>query len=394
MRILFGVAGGIAAYKAVQAVRLLVKAGHDVHVVPTANALRFVGLPTWEAISRNPVSTELFDEVSRVRHVSIGEQADLVVVAPATADLIARAVQGQADDLLTSSLLVAEAPVIFVPAMHSQMWRHPATQANIQSLRDRGVSILGPDVGQLTGDDQGIGRMVEPEIIAEAVERSLRPKDLVGRTIVISAGGTRERVDPVRFLGNDSSGKQGVAIAEEALARGAEVIIVAGHLDVHTPRGAEVIKARYTESMRQAIESLADEADCIIMAAAIADYRPADPASAKLKKAQEGSELNLRLIANPDILSEISHRSGRSNLIVGFAAETASGERLLELGRAKIARKGCDLLVVNEVGEGKTFGFDDTDVTILDAKGQIVAEVNGPKREVAEALMNQVALSI
>lgn len=394
MRILFGVAGGIAAYKAVQAVRLLVKAGHDVHVVPTANALRFVGLPTWEAISRNPVSTELFDEVSRVRHVSIGEQADLVVVAPATADLIARAMQGQADDLLTSSLLVAEAPVIFVPAMHSQMWRHPATQANIQSLRDRGVSILGPDVGQLTGDDQGIGRMVEPEIIAEAVERSLRPKDLVGRTIVISAGGTRERVDPVRFLGNDSSGKQGVAIAEEALARGAEVIIVAGHLDVHTPRGAEVIKARYTESMRQAIESLADEADCIIMAAAIADYRPADPASAKLKKAQEGSELNLRLIANPDILSEISHRSGRSNLIVGFAAETASGERLLELGRAKIARKGCDLLVVNEVGEGKTFGFDDTDVTILDAKGQIVAEVNGPKREVAEVLMNQVALSI
>lgn len=394
MRILFGVAGGIAAYKAVQAVRLLVKAGHDVHVVPTANALRFVGLPTWEAISRNPVSTELFDEVSRVRHVSIGEQADLVVVAPATADLIARAVQGQADDLLTSSLLVAEAPVIFVPAMHSQMWRHPATQANIQSLRDRGVSILGPDVGQLTGDDQGIGRMVEPEIIAEAVERSLRPKDLVGRTIVISAGGTRERVDPVRFLGNDSSGKQGVAIAEEALARGAEVIIVAGHLDVHTPRGAEVIKARYTESMRQAIESLADEADCIIMAAAIADYRPADPASAKLKKAQEGSELNLRLIANPDILSEISHRSGRSNLIVGFAAETASGERLLELGRAKIARKGCDLLVVNEVGEGKTFGFDDTDVTILDARGQIVAEVNGPKREVAEVLMNQVALSI
>lgn len=394
MRILFGVAGGIAAYKAVQAVRLLVKAGHDVHVVPTANALRFVGLPTWEAISRNPVSTELFDEVSRVRHVSIGEQADLVVVAPATADLIARAVQGQADDLLTSSLLVAEAPVIFVPAMHSQMWRHPATQANIQSLRDRGVSILGPDVGQLTGDDQGIGRMVEPEIIAEAVERSLRPKDLVGRTIVISAGGTRERVDPVRFLGNDSSGKQGVAIAEEALARGAEVIIVAGHLDVHTPRGAEVIKARYTESMRQAIESLADEADCIIMAAAIADYRPVDPASAKLKKAQEGSELNLRLIANPDILSEISHRSGRSNLIVGFAAETASGERLLELGRAKIARKGCDLLVVNEVGEGKTFGFDDTDVTILDAKGQIVAEVNGPKREVAEVLMNQVALSI
>ncbi|KAB1661847.1 bifunctional phosphopantothenoylcysteine decarboxylase/phosphopantothenate--cysteine ligase CoaBC [Pseudoclavibacter sp. CFCC 13796] len=394
MRILFGVAGGIAAYKAVQAVRLLVKAGHDVHVVPTANALRFVGLPTWEAISRNPVSTELFDEVSRVRHVSIGEQADLVVVAPATADLIARAVQGQADDLLTSSLLVAEAPVIFVPAMHSQMWRHPATQANIQSLRDRGVSILGPDVGQLTGDDQGIGRMVEPEIIAEAVERSLRPKDLVGRTIVISAGGTRERVDPVRFLGNDSSGKQGVAIAEEALARGAEVIIVAGHLDVHTPCGAEVIKARYTESMRQAIESLADEADCIIMAAAIADYRPADPASAKLKKAQEGSELNLRLIANPDILSEISHRSGRSNLIVGFAAETASGERLLELGRAKIARKGCDLLVVNEVGEGKTFGFDDTDVTILDAKGQIVAEVNGPKREVAEVLMNQVALSI
>ncbi|MCD7101995.1 bifunctional phosphopantothenoylcysteine decarboxylase/phosphopantothenate--cysteine ligase CoaBC [Pseudoclavibacter sp. 13-3] len=394
MRILFGVAGGIAAYKAVQAVRLLVKAGHDVHVVPTANALRFVGLPTWEAISRNPVSTELFDEVSRVRHVSIGEQADLVVVAPATADVIARAVQGQADDLLTSSLLVAEAPVIFVPAMHSQMWRHPATQANIQTLRDRGVSILGPDVGQLTGDDQGIGRMVEPEIIAEAVERSLRPKDLVGRTIVISAGGTRERVDPVRFLGNDSSGKQGVAIAEEALARGAEVIIVAGHLDVHTPRGAEVIKARYTESMRQAIESLADEADCIIMAAAIADYRPADPASAKLKKSQEGSELNLRLIANPDILAEISHRSGRSNLIVGFAAETASGDELLELGRAKIARKGCDLLVVNEVGEGKTFGFDDTDVTILDAEGQIVAEVNGPKREVAEVLIDQVALAI
>ncbi|WP_028244558.1 bifunctional phosphopantothenoylcysteine decarboxylase/phosphopantothenate--cysteine ligase CoaBC [Pseudoclavibacter soli] len=394
MRILFGVTGGIAAYKAVQAVRLLTQAGHDVHVVPTPNALRFVGQPTWEAISHNTVTTELFESVDEVRHVSLGAEADLVVVAPATADFIARAAAGQADDLLTASLLVTHAPVILAPAMHSQMWKHPATQANIATLKNRGVRILGPDVGALTGDDQGIGRLVDPEDIAQAVDQQLRPKDLVGRTVVVSAGGTRERVDPVRFLGNDSSGKQGIAIAEEALARGAEVIIVAGHLDVHPPRGAEVIKARYTESMRQAIVSLADEADVVIMAAAIADYRPAEPSRSKLKKATEGSELNLKLVANPDILAEISHQAGRDNLIVGFAAETAQGDELLELGRAKIAKKGCDLLVVNEVGEGKTFGFDDNTVAILDREGQIVTQTSGTKREVAEALLDQVVLSL
>lgn len=394
MRVLFGVGGGIAAYKAVQAVRLLVRAGHDVHVVPTENALRFVGAPTWEAISRNPVDRDLFTDVAGVRHVQMGAAADLVVIAPATADLIARMAQGRADDLLTASLLVAECPVLIAPAMHSQMWRHPATQANVATLHDRGVQVLGPGIGALTGPDEGVGRMVEPEDIAVEVDRAQHPKDLAGRLVVISAGGTRERIDPVRYLGNDSSGKQGMALAEEALARGAEVVVVAGHLDVPAPRGAEVISARYTESMRQAITSLADEADVVIMAAAIADYRPANQTTTKIKKIDEGDETTLRLVSNPDILSEISHRPDRGNVVVGFAAETASGAALLELGRAKIRRKGCDLLAVNEVGEEKGFGRDENTVSVLDASGEVLAAVSGTKRDVAEAIIDQIVRTL
>ncbi|GAA4265774.1 bifunctional phosphopantothenoylcysteine decarboxylase/phosphopantothenate--cysteine ligase CoaBC [Frondihabitans peucedani] len=395
LTIVVGMSGGIAAYKAVGVVRLLVKAGHDVHVVPTEAALRFVGLPTLEAISRNPVTTSLYDDVAAVRHVALGQRADLVVVAPATANTLAKLAAGMADDLLGTTILATSAPVVVAPAMHTEMWSNPATRANVETLRSRGVVVVGPASGQLTGADSGVGRMSEPEEIVTVAlgavaDPAPRPRDLAGLHVVVSAGGTREPLDPVRFLGNRSSGKQGVALARAAAERGARVTLVAAHVEVPTD-GLAVTAVETASEMALAVESAAEVADVVIMAAAVADYRPETVSEAKIKKEQDVDGLTLRLVKNPDILRGLAALGRPGLTVVGFAAETAPDrEALLELGRAKARRKGADLLVVNAVGWTAGFGADDTAVVMLDADGGIVAEADGSKRVVADAILDRV----
>jgi phosphopantothenoylcysteine decarboxylase/phosphopantothenate--cysteine ligase len=390
-RILLGVAGGIAAYKACEVLRRLTEAGHDVRVVPTASALRFVGAPTWEALSGQPVTADVFDDVADVAHVRLGQNADLIVVAPATADLLARVASGRADDLLTASLLVARCPVLMAPAMHTEMWEHPATRANVTTLRERGVVVLEPAVGRLTGPDSGVGRLPDPTEIAVAalslLARPLAGADLAGRHVVISAGGTREPVDPVRFLGNRSSGKQGYALARTAAARGAEVTVVAANVALPDPAGAKVVRVGTAAELRDAVLEAAAGADAVVMAAAVADFRPAVAAASKIKKTDAEPE-PLALVRNPDVLAELAaHRRRPGQLIVGFAAET---DRPLENGRAKLAAKGSDLLVVNEVGHDRVFGSELNAVTILGADGaQIDVPLDG-KDAVAHAIWDAV----
>ncbi|WP_353810027.1 bifunctional phosphopantothenoylcysteine decarboxylase/phosphopantothenate--cysteine ligase CoaBC [Agromyces sp. SYSU T00194] len=393
MNVVVGITGGIAAYKAVGVVRELVLAGHDVHVVPTESALRFVGRPTLEAISRNPVHDELYEGVAEVRHVAIGQAADLIVIAPATANTIARLAAGIADDLLGNTVLASEAPLVIAPAMHTEMWRNPATQANIATLRARGVTVVGPAVGQLTGADSGPGRMEEPaDIVAAALARVAAPTgDLAGRRIVVTAGGTREPLDPVRFLGNRSSGRQGVAIADAARARGAEVTLIAANLEVARPEGCDVRDVSTAEELRTAVRAAAVDADVVVMAAAVADYRPAAVSEHKLKKDDSGDGLTLELVRNPDILAELGHAPHEGTLLVGFAAETERDDaRLLELARAKRAAKGCDLLVVNRVGWTEGFGTADNAVMVVGADGEVVTRVHGDKLSVAHGILDVV----
>ncbi|MCU1528832.1 MAG: phosphopantothenoylcysteine decarboxylase [Frondihabitans sp.] len=399
LNIVVGITGGIAAYKAVGLVRLLVKAGHDVHVVPTENALRFVGLPTLEAISRNPVSTSVYDDVASVRHVALGQAADLVIVAPATANSLARLAAGIADDLLGTTILASKAPLVVAPAMHSEMWANAATVANVATLRSRGVTVVGPASGELTGGDSGPGRMSEPDEIAAAALAVVSPvpADLAGLRVVVSAGGTREPLDPVRFLGNRSSGKQGVAVAAAAAARGARVTLLAAHLDadvaatVRARPGIQVVAVGTAADLADAVTSLATDADIVVMAAAIADYRPERVADTKIKKSDQGDVLTLRLVENPDILAGLTASRRAGQTLVGFAAETADDrEGLLELGRAKALRKGADLLVLNAVGWTTGFGADDNAVLLLDAGGAVLGEATGSKREVADALLDRV----
>lgn len=389
MFVVVGVSGGIAAYKAVQIVRLLVLEGHDVHVVPTADAVRFVGLPTWEAISRNPVTTSVHDDVASVRHVSLGQSADLVIVAPATANTLAKMATGLADDLLGTTLLATQAPVVVAPAMHTEMWRHPATQQNIETLRARGAIIVGPGDGRLTGSDSGPGRMSEPDEIVDAALAAAGPRDLVGRRIVVSAGGTREPLDPVRFLGNRSSGKQGVAIAAAAAARGAEVTLVAANIEVPAPAGVRVVQVGSAMELSVVMEGAQAEADVVIMAAAVADYRPAGVSDAKIKKEDRGDELELRLVKNPDILQGLAERATVGQTVIGFAAETAANrDELLELGRRKLDRKGCDFLVLNIVGWNEGFAQDGNRIIVLRRGGDIVGEAAGSKLDVAHRLLD------
>ena len=392
LNVVVGITGGIAAYKAVGVVRSLVLAGHDVHVVATDAALRFVGRPTLEAISRNPVHTDLYEGVAEVRHVAIGQAADLIVVAPATANTIAKLANGLADDLLGNTILASKAPLVLAPAMHTEMWHNPATVANIATLRSRGVTIVGPAVGQLTGADSGPGRMVEPdEIVAEALA-VLAPKDLVGRSILVTAGGTREPLDPVRFIGNRSSGKQGVALALAAAARGASVTLIAANLEVPVPPNVTVVHIGTTLELADAVGAAAASVDTVIMAAAVADYRPETVAESKIKKDEQGDSLLLSLVKNPDILAGISATRREGQVIVGFAAETETDpEALLALGRAKIARKGCDYLVLNSVGWTEVFAQDDTSVVVLDRAGAIVIEASGAKAAVADRILDVIA---
>ncbi|MGC5166305.1 bifunctional phosphopantothenoylcysteine decarboxylase/phosphopantothenate--cysteine ligase CoaBC [Luteimicrobium sp. DT211] len=396
MRVVLGVAGGVAAYKAVLLLRLLREAGHAVRVIPTAAALRFVGAPTWEALSGEPVSTDVFDDVPGVAHVALGQSADLVVVAPATADLLARAATGQADDLLTATLLVTRAPVVMAPAMHTEMWEHPATVANVATLRARGVHVIEPASGRLTGADSGPGRLPEPEEIArvalDVAGRGTTPRDLAGRRVVVSAGGTREAIDPVRFIGNSSSGKQGVALARAAVARGADVVLVGANL-AQTPTGVGTfVPVVSTAELRDAVRAAAREADAVVMAAAVADFRPVHVPDAKIKKVPGEPPAPIELVENPDILRELAtDRLRPGQVVVGFAAETgdATGDVLFH-GRAKARRKGADLVVVNAVGAGKAFGTDENDVTIVDASGEVVETAAGPKERVADVVWDAV----
>lgn len=394
MRIVLGVAGGIAAYKAAVLLRLLTEAGHSVRVVPTRAALEFVGRATWEALSGEPATPEVFDDVAGVAHVALGSQADLVVVAPATADLLARAAAGIADDLLTTTLLVARCPVLLVPAMHTQMWQHPATVANVATLRARGMHVLEPAVGRLTGADSGPGRLPEPDEIAAAAFALVhpRPRDLTGRHVVVSAGGTREPLDPVRFLGNRSSGRQGIALATAARDRGAVVTLVAANVTLPVGPGIDVVPVETTEQLRDAVRTAGKDADAVVMAAAVADFRPAATATAKIKKQAGAGALTLALVETPDILAELAAvRLRPGQVVVGFAAETGDDEAgVLEHGRAKARRKGADLLVVNAVGEGLGFGTADNDVVVLDAAGTQVARAAGSKDEVAHAVWDAV----
>ena len=461
MRIIVGIGGGIAAYKAAMLLRLFAKNGDEVIAMPTPNATKFVGVPTLEALSGNPVSTDVFDRVPEVNHVRQAEQADAVVIAPATADLLARLAAGRADDLLSSTVLTTHAPVILAPAMHTQMWEHPATQANVQTLRSWGYHVIEPAIGRLTGPDSGPGRMPEPEdIFAVALDVIARfPKGqvhpvytpgyapteplytgteqermaaaraatltsallgqadsgrvtgaseslrgpLVGRLVVITAGGTREALDPVRFLGNRSTGKQGVALAEAARDLGATVHLIGANLEVPAPEGVQVTRVVSALELREATLEASAAADVLIMSAAVADFRPAEFAEFKIKKSADSEDAPvIQLVRNPDILREVVVRrqqdreAGESalgpKLIVGFAAETGSAEKTpLELGREKLQRKGTDFLAVNTVGVNRGFGTDDNTITLLSTLNDEAPVFSGSKKELSVRLLEHVA---
>ena len=425
MRVVLGVSGGIAAYKACSLLRLFTEHGHDVTVVPTAAALNFVGAPTWAALSGKPVATDVWTGVDRVDHVRIGQQADLVVVAPATADLLARAATGQADDLLTATLLTATCPVVFAPAMHTEMWLHPATQANVATLRGRGAVVVPPASGRLTGADSGPGRLPEPQdLYAAALAASAaagasppgprgttaRPampteRDLAGVRVVVTAGGTREPLDPVRYLGNRSSGKQGYALAAVAAERGATVMLIAANVALADPAGVQITRVETARDLAQAVSREAKRADVVVMCAAVADFRPKHYVSTKIKKthAADGSDDSaptIELVRNPDILAGLvaaRREAGAPRpVIVGFAAETGDDHgSVLDLARAKLTRKGCDLLVANEVGPGVTFGQDVSTVHIL-RSGVAEAVTVGPadKAEIASAVWDAVVVDM
>ena len=397
--VVLGVAGGIAAYKAADLLRKLTEAGHDVTVVPTASALNFVGEPTWAALSHKPVATDVWTGAHEVPHVALGRRADLVVVAPATADLLAKAAHGLADDLLTNTLLTARCPVLFAPAMHTEMWEHPATVSNVATLRSRGAIVLEPASGRLTGTDTGKGRLPEPAEIARLAELLLirpdaLPQDLTGRRLVVTAGGTREPLDPVRFLGNRSSGRQGYDIAAVAAARGAQVCLISANVEFPAPAAVDVVAVGTAEELRQATLTAAKDADVVVMAAAVADFRPSAQAESKIKKSDAGPA-PIELQTNADVLAELvgNRKSGQltTSVIVGFAAETGDAQAdVLTHGRAKLARKGCDLLVVNEVGATKVFGRPDNAAVILGADGSSHDIPLGPKTVLAAALCDAV----
>ncbi|GAB3080879.1 bifunctional phosphopantothenoylcysteine decarboxylase/phosphopantothenate synthase [Pedococcus soli] len=422
-RIVLGVSGGIAAYKACSLLRLFTEAGHDVTVVPTESALHFVGAPTWEALSGKPVATGVWESVHEVPHVRLGQSADLVVVAPATADLVAKAAHGLAGDLLTNVLLTARCPVVVAPAMHTEMWEHAATQANISTLMERGVHVIPPASGRLTGADTGPGRLPEPADLYAVCERILAhgtaavvppkyatelraiPEDeglaeggLEGRRVVITAGGTREPIDPVRFLGNRSSGKQGFALATVAARRGAEVVLIAANTTLAAPAGVLVVPVQTALELETAVAAAAPGADVVVMAAAVADFRPAHYTDAKIKKTHDADDPDaaptIELVRNPDVLAGLVARRGddASPVIVGFAAETGDEDgSVLDHARAKLARKGCDLLVVNEVGTDKTFGLDDNTVHILRLGSSHVIDAGpAPKEQISAAVWDAV----
>lgn len=402
-RIVIGVTGGIAAYKAVSVIRALVLRGHHVEVIATEEALRFVGRPTLEAISRNPLRTDLYENVATVQHVAIGQRADVVAIVPTTANTMAKIAAGIADDLLTNTVLATTAPLVLAPAMHTEMWQNPATQANARRLDERGVAFVGPDSGRLTGVDEGPGRLADPDEIVNVVlaaarmghrrrTEAERGRDLEGRRILVTAGGTREPIDPVRFLGNRSSGRQGVSIAARAAARGAEVTLVAANIEVAPPEDVAVVLVSSAEQMAAACAELAPRQDVIVMAAAVADFRPEHVESGKIKKDSTGDALTITFTKNPDILRNLVDARVPGQTIVGFAAETEQDDdERLEIARRKIARKGCDFLVLNRVGWNEGFQREDTAIQLIDLAGTVLAEAAGDKLEIADLILDVVA---
>jgi phosphopantothenoylcysteine decarboxylase/phosphopantothenate--cysteine ligase len=403
-RIVVGVSGGIAAYKACTVVRQLAEAGHEVRVIPTESALRFVGAATFEALSGQPVRPGVFEDIPEVPHVQLGKEADLVVVAPATADLLARAVHGRADDLLTATLLTARCPVMFAPAMHTEMWLHPATVDNVATLRRRGAVVLEPASGRLTGTDSGAGRLPEAEEITTLAQLLLErhdalPYDLADYRLLVTAGGTREPIDPVRFIGNRSSGKQGYAVARVAAQRGAEVTLIAGHTaGLIDPAGVNVVHISSAQQLGEAVSKQAPEADVLVMAAAVADFRPAQVAAAKIKKGPDDQDEPplIKLVRNDDVLAGAVRARAHGQLpnmraIVGFAAETgdANGDVLFH-AREKLRRKGCDLLVVNAVGDNRAFEVDSNDGWLLASDGAEAALQHGSKTLMASRIVDAI----
>ena len=387
LEIVVGVTGGIAAYKVCEVVRSLRELGHGVTVVPTTNSLKFIGTATWEALSGRKVQTEIFESVEQVAHIAIGARADLVIIAPATANFIARLVYGVADDLLTSTLLATSAPVILFPAMHTAMWNHPATIENVSTLRDRGLTVITPATGRLTGSDSGIGRLPDLDEILSKALALVHQKDLAGRRILISAGGTREALDPVRYLGNRSSGRQGFALATAARARGAEVTVVAGHTEVEPPVGVRIVHVESALEMKAAMTKISADQDAIIMAAAVADFRPAQRAENKMKKGH--GSVRIELVENPDILVSLSATRKAGQIIVGFAAETGDENgSVREYGLAKLASKGADLLVINDVSGDLVFATPNNGALIAAADGEFVEIPYGSKDTLAHAILD------
>ena len=403
LNVILGITGGISAYKATGIIRGLTEAGHSVKVIPTQNALRFIGATTLEALSHNSVDPDLYTDVDSVKHVALGQEADLIVVAPATAAFLARYASGMADDLLLNTLLASKAPVLVAPAMHTEMWQNPATQANVELLRSRGVTVLDPDSGRLTGADSGPGRLPEPEAIVSialsvaAQKAEAASVSLAGKHVVVTAGGTREAIDPVRFIGNHSSGKQGVAIALAAKAAGARVTLIGANLGISTSGIDRVISVTTANELAQQVDDLLPNTDVLVMTAAVADFRVERPQTQKIKRSEIGNSLELKLVANPDILAdavEFIRAQDLRCLTVGFAAETAGSlERLASLATIKLDSKGCDLIVANDVSEGAVFGADHNTIYLLDQQGNS-AHATGTKQHVANAIVAFVARHI
>ena len=397
MRVVLGVTGGIAAYKATGIIRQLTEAGHDVRVIPTANALRFIGATTLEALSHNSVDPDLYTDVESVKHVELGQSADLIIVAPATAAFLARMASGLADDLLMNTILASKAPILVAPAMHTEMWQNAATVANVETLRSRGLQVLDPAVGRLTGADSGPGRLPEPEEIVAAALALAAPQDLAGKRLLITAGGTQEPIDPVRFLGNHSSGKQGIALATEATARGAAVTLIAANVSEPIPALHKLVRVSTAVELAQAVSVELANSDAVIMAAAVADFRVETAADTKLKRSELGDEINLKLVANPDILAGLVKRveaEGLDVTTVGFAAETsASQNELQKLAEHKLEAKGCDILVANNVSAGAVFGADENSVLVLTKSGSVTAR-DGSKRAIAAHILDVLGQEI
>lgn len=392
MHILVGVTGGIAAYKAAGVIRGFTELGHNVKVLPTQNALRFIGATTLEALSHNVVDSDLYTDVESVKHIALAKEAELIVVAPATAAFIARYAHGVADDLLLNVLLATTAKVVVAPAMHTEMWQHPATIANIQTLKARGVNIIEPAIGRLTGEDSGPGRLPEPEEIVSAALGSFANHDLKGVRVTVAAGGTREPIDTVRFIGNRSSGKQGLALADAASARGAEVHLIAINLDSDLSRFKNVQRVSTTAELSIALDSLLPLSDLILMPAAVSDYRMAETEVGKLSRSHS-EELDLKLVANPDLLAGLSQKRqqlGLSTMLVGFAAEVISSEEdsdLAQRAQSKLVRKNVDIVVANDVTNGAVFDDERNSVVIVSQNSSVQAK--GSKLEVANAILDQ-----